>query len=267
MILAVKKPMRGLLMYVTFGISYVFMATHLSCSGQEQRFKFSTPENYFKKSETVRIEVFFEPGAEPFVGNRTNGQALWSVFGENLTAIFQYRTTPPDIIYPQNLDDMTAMGQQNKNLWSVQDVLNLNETFFNTRPTENEAVFYIYFLEGNAASGSNVLAFNISETPIIAVFKDAIVASGGVLTQRFVEQSTLIHEMGHAVGLVNAGVPMAQNHQDTENGAHTTNEDCVMYWLNEGASDLANFIQDYTTSNDVIMWGQEVLNDVQMFSE
>ncbi|MNL89156.1 hypothetical protein D3C87_2193110 [compost metagenome] len=59
---------------------------------------------------------------------------------------------------------------------------------------------------------------------------------------------------------------MAQAHQDSAHGAHTINSQCVMYWMNEGASDLSNFIQHYITSGNTVMWGPEVLNDAQGFS-
>ena len=62
------------------------------------------------------------------------------------------------------------------------------------------------------------------------------------MTSKYIEQSTLVHEMGHALGLVNTGLPMDVAHQDTAHGPHCNNPDCVMYWLNEGASDLRGYI-------------------------
>ena len=90
-----------------------------------------------------------------------------------------------------------------------------------------------------------MIGFSINDTPIIAVFKDVVVTSGGPAVQKFVEQSTLVHEMGHALGFVNNGVPLASSHQDSVHGAHTVNSNCIMYWLNEGASDMAAFVQQF----------------------
>ncbi|HEY1079471.1 MAG TPA: hypothetical protein VGE46_05215, partial [Bdellovibrio sp.] len=84
---------------------------------------------------------------------------------------------------------------------------------------------------------------------------------------KYVEQSTLVHEMGHALGFVNNGVTLASAHQDTAHGAHTTNPNCVMYWQNEGASDLASFVQNFITNNTTVMWGAEVLQDARNFSQ
>jgi hypothetical protein len=86
------------------------------------------------------------------------------------------------------------------------------------------------------------------------MFKPVIASAASLPNVRkFVEQSTLVHEFGHAVGLVNNGVAMVSAHQDTAHGAHDTSSACVMYYANEGASDAAQFAQRYiTTGNEVI---------------
>jgi hypothetical protein len=40
----------------------------------------------------------------------------------------------------------------------------------------------------------------------------------------------------------------------------------VMYYLNEGAADMRHFVVRFVTSGDRVMWGPEVLQDVQGFS-
>lgn len=47
---------------------------------------------------------------------------------------------------------------------------------------------------------------------------------------RIIERATLLHEAGHAVGLVNAGLPMVCPHEDAEHEAHSPNPDSVMYY-------------------------------------
>lgn len=48
------------------------------------------------------------------------------------------------------------------------------------------------------------------------------------------ERSTLLHEAGHAMGLVDNGLPMVKDHEDRANdpakGGHSTNPKSVMYW-------------------------------------
>jgi hypothetical protein len=70
-----------------------------------------------------------------------------------------------------------------------------------------------------------------------------------------------VHEVGHAVGLVNRGVPLTSDHHDAEHGAHRTNQDCVMYHANEGAAELAQFVRDAVVAGDTIILGDECLAD------
>lgn len=45
-----------------------------------------------------------------------------------------------------------------------------------------------------------------------------------------IERATLLHEAGHAMGLVNNGLPMVRDHEDDENPGHSTNSESVMFW-------------------------------------
>ena len=101
------------------------------------------------------------------------------------------------------------------------------------------------------------------------MFKDVIRSTDSLIpnTARFVEQSTLVHELGHAVGLVDNGVPLVSQHKDSAHGAHCTNESCTMYWLDEGASDAAEFARMYVTSGDTVIFGDECLADVDALKQ
>jgi hypothetical protein len=96
------------------------------------------------------------------------------------------------------------------------------------------------------------------------MFKPVIegTASGraGILS-RYVEQATMIHEFGHAVGLVNNGLAMAAPHQDQANGAHCTNDSCVMYYAVEGVGGVVDFVQQYVTTGSNVLFGEECLAD------
>lgn len=43
------------------------------------------------------------------------------------------------------------------------------------------------------------------------------------------EQTVLLHELGHALGIVNRGVPMTEDREDPDHPGHSTNPDSVMY--------------------------------------
>ena len=99
---------------------------------------------------------------------------------------------------------------------------------------------------------------------IIAMFKPVIESTSvgplGVV-ERYVEQATLVHEFGHAVGLVNNGLPLTSEHHDAEHGAHCNNEDCVMYYQVEGASAMVDFVLNRVTSGDVVLFADDCLAD------
>lgn len=240
----------------------------------ENLFPNSKASNYFKHSQSVTVEIYYEDGAEPFEGMlpppNPNSRPLWSIVEDNIDLMFSYKSVAPTITVPTSLANMTVIPSQNRTTWSPENVIELYKQHHLSVPTQTSAVFYIYFLNGLSTNGSTTIAFSINTTPVIAVFKQVIENSGqGLGIQKFVEQSTIVHELGHAFGLVNNGVPMVVDHQDDAHGAHSTNTDCVMYYLNEGFGDLQDFYQSYITSGgtDTILWGPQVLDDVEAFSD
>jgi hypothetical protein len=265
--------------FLLLGICTILLFQNCSRDGgtisYADSFPNSLPQYYFKSTQKVVVEVYYEPGAEPFVGTASNGNPYWNIVEDNLNAIFQYRSQAPVMVVPKVLTDMTALPAQNRSTWSGTDIMNLFIDHHQGIASKTEARFYIYFLKGNyytKKSGVNtsVLGVSINGTPLIAMFKDVIKGTGNNpngIVRRYIEQSSLVHELGHGLGFVNNGVPMVTDHQDKDHGAHTTNQDCVMFWQNEGEADLLNFIQHYMTTGNTVMWGQEVLADVQAYSE
>ncbi len=224
-----------------------------------------TAASLFQSSTNLRINVFYETGAEPFTGNLNSGRPVWDLACNNISHLFQWRTVTPTVTCPRSLVEMTEIGNSNKAVWSISDLVNLNANH-NPEGLLNTVDLNIYFVNGFYESGDTVLGLNITGTNIMAIFKDVIKGSGSMTVQRFVEQSTIVHEVGHAFGLVNNGITMATDHQDRPNGNHTVDQNCVMYYLNEGRSDLIKFVQKYIVSGSVIMWGNQVQEDVRQFS-
>ena len=74
------------------------------------------------------------------------------------------------------------------------------------------------------------IGVSLTGTTVIAIFKDVIESSGvrsDGIVPKFIEQSTIVHELGHALGLVNNGVSISSDHHDADNGAHCINDICV----------------------------------------
>lgn len=73
-------------------------------------------------------------------------------------------------------------------------------------------------------NNSNTLGLHLTGYPFAFVFKDIILKTGGDSTsQKYVEQATIVHEIGHTIDLVNSGIPMHNDHEDLNYPHHTTN--------------------------------------------
>lgn len=76
----------------------------------------------------------------------------------------------------------------------------------------------------------------------VAIFAESI--SGGSPfpgVNDAVEEITMLHEVGHLLGLVNLGTPMVHPHEDAAHSGHSGNSRSVMYWEVEGPG-LASLI-------------------------
>lgn len=212
------------------------------------------PNAYFA-AQTIQVNVYFEPGAEPYTTTplNLNGTNLtvsyWMFFESNIKSLFSGRKSYPSLIVPKTLSEMNVLPVQDDTSWTVDEVVALNKKHARS---SSKTVMNIYFLNGRAAENRNIIGFHINGGGTIAVFKEVVreTASGETtpFVAEYVEQTTLIHEVGHALGLVNNGVPMIDSHQDTEHGAHCNNPDCVMYYANEGASGLLRVAKKIATS-------------------
>lgn len=256
-------------------LSFFFLLA--GCSGSagggsdiNASFPYNTPARYFQSTTNIAVDVYYETGAEPDFGQTANGRPIWNVTRDNLVDILSHRSVTPTITIPSQISEATSLGSLGKTNWLGTEILALDAEKRLRSSDLNTARFTIYFLNGyyNDGNGSNtaVIGVSLGGTPIIAIFKPVVTASGGPVVRRFVEQSTLVHELGHALGFVNNGVPMVSSHQDTAHGRHTTDNQCVMYYLNEGTTDLIQFFQRFLASNSLVMWGSAVKADAQSFS-
>lgn len=212
---------------------------------------------------TVLVEVDYEPKAKPYVEPRGN-LVPWTIFQANVEAVFG--ATSATVNVPLQLSGMQAIDDQAQTDFSSSDVLSLAERYRTNVPSDDQLVYYILFLDGYFESEgkrqSSVLGITLAEKRTIAVFKPVIEQNPNDLARVFAEQSTLVHEFGHAIGLVNNGLPLVSAHHDAEHGAHCTNQNCVMYYLNEGFNDLFNFAQQLQATGSNVMLGEECLQDI-----
>lgn len=244
-----------------------------------------TSKVYFNTVTQITVEVAYEPGAEPYVGilppvgsGNFGGFELWNVLEENLNALFQGRALTPQITVPKQMDAFQSIPAQKRTSWTTTQIMALAEKWRGGTSSGAHTYFWVVFLNGHYNDGSkdvpSVVGLSLDGTTVLAIFKDVVKGTGAgqepvlaYAVPRFVEQSTLVHEMGHGLGLVNDGLPLKTSHQDTANGHHCSNPDCVMYWLNEGTSDLIAFARKVFagTASSLVLYDNQCLKDAHDF--
>ncbi len=97
------------------------------------------------------------------------------------------------------------------------------------------------FTEGNILSAHILITdgdYNIEELLATSYWNTSFAIFGknvdrysggpGQVSRTKLMSSLLCHEMGHLLGLVNQGTPMLTDHQDRANGAHCSDNNCLM---------------------------------------
>lgn len=208
---------------------------------------------------TLVFEVDAMPGAEPEGAMPSMLGGPWELFEANMTAL--YEGSPRELVLPTE-DEIGALDGAPDGALDSDELRDLADDNRDVPDTDDTAVFHIMFVdrfyEKDGERQTDVLGVSLHASRVIAMF--APVYRSFPLS-RYVEQSTLIHEVGHAAGLVDNGVPMVDHHRDSAHGAHCDDDRCVMFWLNEGASDLAQYVADYVTSGDVVLFDDACLAD------
>lgn len=224
-------------------------------------------EDVFDAAVTkVVIEIDFETGQAPFTGPITGFGDTFDLTIENVDRLFSGKKA---LTVPRVMSEMEDVGAIADEELTSSELLALADAHRGRHDEPDTKTYYLLFVSGHFADASgvqpSVLGLSIGHTGVIAMFKDVIRSTSSPLLPnlvRFVEQSTLVHELGHAIGLVDNGVPTVAAHVDTPHGAHCTNDRCVMYYLNEGASDAAMFARQVITTGNKILFDDQCLADV-----
>lgn len=240
-----------------------------ACKKDEHRPQSFSPDIFYKRMSTLRLDVAYEPGAEPYMYTVT-GHAAWEFSEYNIESVFAPRPQGMDVWVPASLTDMLAIPPQGKTSFTANDIKRLADSYRLEEGTDTDGNIFIFFLNGyffqNDSVNYNVLGVHLSGTTVIALFKPAINKASLTLAMRqFTEQSVVIHEVGHALGLVNKGVPMTAAHEDTVHPAHCTNADCVMYWQNEFSLSIAGQVQHFRDGVKFIVFGPECVEDISSY--
>lgn len=135
--------------------------------------------------------------------------------------------------------------------YSFREIEALEDEHRDQRSKGDTAVLYILYVAGGSSedtSDGKVLGAAYRGTSLV-MFKGNLRASSGSgplsgkPPEEVVERAVLVHEFGHAAGLVNLGTPMQRPHEDPQNKGHSSNRDSVMYWAVESSAGLALLCQ------------------------
>jgi hypothetical protein len=166
----------------------------------------------------------------------------------------------PDGIEVRAGDTLPSRG----GTWTVKDLKDYSSAHLNAKSGGKTAVIHLLFLDGRFEN-ANALGVALSQTRNgqvvstgpIAIFSETIRSSCSILSgctsSAPIWGPVLVHEFGHAMGLVNNGAPMQTPHEDSGHPGHSNNRNSVMYWAVETSDILTVFtggIPDNFDAND-----------------
>ena len=212
----------------------------------------------------VVVEIDYETGQPPYTGNIVAFGDTFAPTMANIDRVFAHKKM---LTIPQTLADMQDVGVVPDEELTVADIQALAAQYRNQHDAPGVKTYYLIWVSGHFADDSGVrdTVLGVSFGDTVAMFKDVIKGTGSLSspnTERYVEQSTLVHELSHSIGLVDNGVPMVAPHKDAAHGAHCNNSNCVMYWLNEGAADARTFAINRVLTGSSILFDDACLADV-----
>lgn len=211
------------------------------------------------------VSVYYEAGAEPYTGPLgLTGNDTWSITRNSLQALFMNHVGRV-VTVPSGLAAMNSLPDQGKTVWTQAQLLALARTHAPVS-TPTEVAVGVYFVNGSLEGNPDTLGVQFLGYPYAFIFKDAVMAGGGdLIAQRYIEQAIVVHEIAHAIGLVNNGLPLTAPHEDPSHRKHSANKDCVMYWKFESRIEALTAVAAFIAGNRLNLFAGDSLSDARSY--
>lgn len=162
-----------------------------------------------------------------------------------------------------NVTVNTEINSPGNGAYSPDFIRNFEKNHRTSQTSGDTITIYALFMDGNSSddNGSGkVLGQAYWNTSIVLFEKTIQSLSGGIgkPTRTKLESAVLNHEFGHLLGLVNVGSNMVSGHQDSANGHHCNNQNCLMYWNVDTSNVVANIL-----NSPIPVLDQDCKNDLQ----
>ena len=147
---------------------------------------------------------------------------------------------------PQGVEiQLTETTFTNEEIWTASDVRADGWDEKSHDPRDDSVLYWQVIFPAGVYEDSSVLGVAV-DASTVALFKDSIDDAENIFQRpsaEKIENSVLVHEFGHLLGLVNLVYTSPADHEDSEHPGHSNNEDSVMYWAIESAS-ISNFFSN-----------------------
>lgn len=172
--------------------------------------------------------------------------------GPNAKAVEHLKSTLREVTGKTTITvELDASIPSSTKKYSFDEIADLERENRDRRSSGDTSVLYVVYVAGGSEEDTSegvILGATYSGTSIV-MFKGNLRANsgGGALSGKpsedVIESAVLVHEFGHAAGLVNLGAEMVRNHEDPQNKGHSSNPESVMYWAVENTAGLVGILK------------------------
>lgn len=139
------------------------------------------------------------------------------------------------------------IAAQGKTSYTISDIKEIEDEERSEFTFKKTIALTFLFLDGPSSEneGAQVVLGQAYFNTSMVIYEESIHENSDefIEPERYkLETLVMNHEIGHIFGLVNLGTAMTTSHQDTNHGAHCTNEDCLMFWEAETGTAVANLV-------------------------